>query len=80
MEIPVIRNNTVYIYRVRPDVPAGWLPNHSFQAASLYATLCSKGVSSSEAAALAELYIFKHLFEGIQFDTSLEAKVQSFLC
>ena len=75
----MFRNNTIYIYRVRPDPPAGWLTCHSFQAASLYATMCSKGLPSSEASALAELYIFQHLFEGIQFDKELQTKVKSYL-
>lgn len=80
MEIPVIRESKVYLYRVRPDPPAGWLLNHSFQAASLYATMCSHGLPSQEAAALAELYVFQQLFEGIQFNKALEEKVKSFLC
>ena len=79
MEIPVFRKGVWYTYRVKPDVPGGWLSRHSYQAASLYATAQSCGYSPQESEVLAEMYIFKQIFEGLQYNKEQEAKLTSLM-
>ena len=79
MKIPVFRNGTWIDYEPPRELPSGWQPSHSYQAASLFATALAKGYSPTAAASLAEMYIFKQIFEGIVYDTKFEGQLQSVL-
>ena len=79
MEIPVFRKGVWYTYRVKHDVPAGWLPHHSYQAASLYATAQSRGFTPQESEVLAEMYIFKQIFEGLEYKKDQEQTLLSLM-
>ena len=57
----------------------GWQKKHEFQAASLYSTALSKGYSPLESNAFAEMYIFKQIHEGIQYDKRREAQLKELL-
>jgi hypothetical protein len=76
MKIPVFRKGEWIEYEPPREVPGGWQKQHSFQAASIFASARSKGSSPKEAACLAEMYIFKQLFPGIQYDTKFESKLE----
>ncbi len=77
MKIPIFRKGQWIEYETPREVPSGWLPHHSFQAASVFATARSLGYAPNEAASLAEVYVFKQIFEGIQYDASFESKLQT---
>ncbi len=79
MEIPVFRKGVWYTYRVKPDVPAGWQRHHSYQAAALFATAQSRGYSPLESVALSDMYIFKQIFQGLQYNKEQEEKLQSLM-
>ena len=79
MKIPVFRNGTWIEYEPPREVPSGWQPFHSYQAASLYATAHTLGYSATVSASLAEMYIFKQIFEGIEYERKMEADLQSLL-
>ncbi len=79
MEIPVIRKSKLYVYKVREDCPAGWLPVHSLRAAALFATAQSCGYSPQESDDLAEVYVLKQIFPGMKYEQSLEKKLQALL-
>lgn len=76
MKIPVFRKGQWIEYEPPREVPGGWQPKHSFQAASFYATARSQGYTPKESASLAEMSIFKQLFPGIQYDQRFESKLQ----
>lgn len=79
MEIPVFRKGVWYSYRVKQDIPCGWLSHHSYQAASFYATAQSRGYSHEMSEALAEMYIFKQIFEGLQYQQEKEEALRSLM-
>lgn len=79
MEIPVFRKGVWYSYHVKDDVPSGWLSRHSYQAASLYATAQSRGYSKEMAESLAEMYIFKQIFEGLQYQKQQEEELKALM-
>ena len=64
--------------QVHKDIP-GWQKKHDFQAASLYATALSKGHSPLESNALAEMYVFKEIYEGITYIKKKEAQLRKLL-
>lgn len=76
MKIPVFRKGQWIEYEPPREVPGGWQTKHSFQAASIFATARSKGYVPKEAASLAEMYMFKQLFPGIQYDSKFESKLE----
>jgi hypothetical protein len=79
MKISVFRKGTWVEYEVPRELPSGWQPFHSYQAASVFATARGLGYSPKASASLAELYIFKQLFEGIVYDAKFEADLQTVL-
>lgn len=79
MKIPVFRKGNWIEYEPPRELPSGWQPCHSYQAASLYATAHTLGYPPSVSASLAEIYIFKQIFEGIVYDENVESKLQSIL-
>lgn len=79
MEIPVFRKGVWYSYRVKQDLPSGWLPRHSYQAASLFATAQSRGHSQEMSESLAEMYIFKQIFDGLHYQPKQEETLTSLM-
>lgn len=79
MKIPVFRKGHWVEYEPPREVPSGWQPFHSYQAASLFATAHTLGYSPKASASLAEMYIFKQIFEGIVYDTKFESQLQALL-
>jgi hypothetical protein len=79
MKIPVFRKGQWIEYEVPRELPSGWQPFHSFQAASFFATAHALGYSPKTSASLAEMYIFKQIFEGITYDSTLESQLQKVL-
>ena len=57
----------------------GWQKKHEYQAASLYATALSKGYTSLESNAFAEVYILKQIHEGMTYDKKKEAQLKELL-
>ena len=57
----------------------GWQKKHEYQAASLYATALSKGYTSLESNAFAEMYILKQIHEGMTYDKKKEAQLKELL-
>lgn len=79
MKISVFRKGQWIEYEAPREVPSGWQPSHSYQAASLYATARGLGYDPKTSAALAEMYIFKQIFEGISYDAKYETQLESVL-
>jgi hypothetical protein len=79
MKIPIFRKGQWIEYEPPRELPSGWQPFHSYQAASLYATAHVLGHSPKASASLAEVYIFKQIFEGIVYDTKFESELESVL-
>lgn len=79
MKIPVFRNGNWIEYEPPREVPSGWQPFHSYQAASIYATAHAYGYSAKASASLAEICIFKQIFEGIVYDSKLESQLEALL-
>jgi hypothetical protein len=79
MKIPVFRKGTWIEYEPPREVPSGWQSFHSYQAASIFATAHALGYSVKASASLAEICIFKQIFEGIVYDSKLEAQLQAVL-
>ena len=79
MKIPVFRKGKWIEYEAPRETPAGWLPHHNFQAAAAFGTAHSLGNTPKESAALAEMYIFKQIFEGLKYDSKFESKLTTIL-
>lgn len=79
MKISVFRKGQWIEYEVPREVPSGWQPSHSYQAASLFATARVLGYDPKASTALAEMYIFKQIFDGIAFDPKYESQLESLL-
>lgn len=79
MEISVFRKGEWIVYTIPKELPSGWQSNHSYQAASLYASAKIQGYPPLVSASIAELYIFKQLFEGILYDAKFESLLQTVL-
>lgn len=79
MKIPVFRKGKWIEYEAPRETPAGWLPQHTYQAASVYATAHSLGNGPKESASMAEMYVFKQIFEGILYDPKFESKLSTIL-
>ena len=79
MKISVFRNGKWIDYEQPREVPSGWQPFHSYQAASLYATAHTLGYSPTASTALAEMYVMKQIFEGMVYETKYEEQLQALL-
>ncbi len=79
MDIPVFRKGKWIRYTVPVDGTVYWNSHQKLQAASLYATAISKGLSPSQSAVLTECYINKQLYPGLQYSKELETHIQSLL-
>lgn len=77
--IPVFRKGVWIEYSVPSDVERHWNKAMKLQAASMYATAVSKGISPSQSAVLAECYVNKQMYPGVQYSKSIEDQLQSFL-
>jgi len=77
MKIPVFRKGKWIEYESPREVPSGWQPFHSYQAASIFASAHAKGYSAKASTSLAEMYIFKQIFAGIVYDAKLESQLES---
>lgn len=73
--VPVFRQGAWIHYPLPSTVNALWSQEHIFKAASLYATALSQGYSPDESAMLAEAYVNKLIFTGIQYNRSLESRL-----
>jgi hypothetical protein len=76
--ISVFRNNKWIQYKVPADLERYWSQSLKRQAGSLYATAVSKGLSPSQSAVLAECYVNKQLYPGLQYSKSIEEQLQMF--
>ncbi len=79
MEIPVFRNGQWISYTPPEEPPVGWSDSHSFQAASVFATAQSRGYSTKDSVAFAEMFVFKQIFEGLVYDSRLEKELEKLL-
>ena len=77
MEIPVLRKGILYTYKTREEYPAGWSPQHTFRAASVFATAQSRGYTTQESEGFAEMFVFKQIFPGLLYEKRLEQKLAS---
>jgi hypothetical protein len=76
--IPTFRKGSWIEYSVPQDVARHWNKVMKLQAASIYATAVSKGISPSQSAVLAECYVNKQMYPGLQYNKSIEDQLQSF--
>jgi hypothetical protein len=76
--IPIFRNGAWIHYTVPVDMERHWNSSMKRQAASLYATAVSKGISPSQSAMLAECSVNKQLYPGLQYNKSIEELLQQF--
>lgn len=79
MKIPIFRKGNWMEYEVPREVPPGWKPSHNYMAASVFATAHALGNNPKESAALAEMYVFKQIFEGLVYDSKFESKLTMIL-
>ncbi len=79
MKIPVYRDGKWISFSVSDDMKRYWSQANMFQAASVYATAITKGYSPSQSEVYAEAWVNKQLYEGLSYDTKLEAVLKSFL-
>jgi hypothetical protein len=75
--IPVFSNGRWISYSPPSDV--FWSRNWNLQAASLYAAALQKGYSEKEAAQLAEMYVSKQLYTGLQYSKRFEDQLKALL-
>ena len=76
MSIPVFRKGSWIQYPLPTAIDPLWSKKHLFRAASFYATALSQGYSPSESAVLAESFVHKEAYPGLQFSKQLERKLQ----
>jgi hypothetical protein len=76
MSIPVFRKGSWIEYPLPRVIDPLWSKKHLFRAASFYATALSQGYSPSESTVLAESYIHKEVYPGLQFSRQLERKLE----
>lgn len=79
MSLPVFQNGTWITYPLPKPVDALWSQSNIFQAASFYAAALSQGYEPNESAILAEAYIHKKVYNGLQYHDSLENKLKSIM-
>ena len=79
MSIPVFRKGSWIQYPLPPVVDPLWSQQHLFRAASFYATALSKGFSTLESASLAECFIHKEVYPGLQFSRQIEGRLQAIM-
>ncbi len=75
--VPVFSNGRWISYPLPSDVV--WSSNWNLQAASLYAAALAKGHSEKEAAQLAEMYVSKQMYKGLQFPKRFEDQLKDLL-
>ena len=76
MRIPVFSNGRWISYELPFDVR--WSANWNLQAASVYAAALEKGFPEKEASALAEMYVNKQLYKGLQYSQKIEDQLNQF--
>ena len=76
MSIPVFRKGTWILYPVPPQQDALWNKSHLLKAASFYALALSQGVSSEESAILAECFVNKEVYPGLNYNARLQRKLE----
>ncbi len=76
MSIPVFRKGSWIQYPIPSSIDPLWSKKHLFRAASFYATALSQGYSPSESAVLAESFVHKEVYPGLQFSRQLERKLE----
>ena len=77
MSIPVFRKGSWIQYPIPAVVDPLWSKKHLFRAASFYATALSQGYSPSESASLAESFVHKEAYPGLEFPRHVERKLQA---
>jgi hypothetical protein len=78
MSLPVFRKG-VWMEQTKPLVDPLWSREHTFQAASFYATAVSQGFSTQEASALSEAYIYKQIYTELQYSKTIEMKIKQIM-
>lgn len=76
MRVPVFSNGRWISYEVPSDVR--WSSNWNLQAASVYAAALQKGFPDKEASMLAEAFITKQLYKGLQYSPKIEDQLNQF--
>jgi hypothetical protein len=74
--IPVFRNGK-WISVPLPSTASPWSQRQKLQAASLYATAVSNGLSPHHAGVLAECFVNKDLY-GVTYDKTIEERLKTF--
>lgn len=77
--IPVFRKGQWIEYSVPTCLDPLWSRENLYQAASFYGTAVSQGYSPSESAALAEAYIMKKIYSGLEYPSLLESKLKKIM-
>ena len=77
--IPVFRKGQWIEYSVPVCLDPLWSKADLYQAAAFYGTAVSQGYSPSESAALAEAYIMKKIYSGLEYPLMLESKLKKIM-
>lgn len=78
MSLPVFRKG-VWIEQKKAVVDPLWSREHTFQAASFYATAVSQGFSTQEASALSEAFLYKQIYSDLQYSKQIEMKIKQIM-
>ena len=77
--IPVFRKAQWIIYMLPDPIDPLWNKEHCFQAASFYATALDQGYNPSESDALAQAFIMKKVYSGLQYPEGIESKLKTIM-
>lgn len=78
MEIPVFRKG-VWIQQKKSVVDPLWSKDHRFQGASFYATAISQGLSTQEASALSDAFVYKQIYSDLRYSKTIEMKIKQIM-
>lgn len=77
--IPVFREGKWIAYRLPSPIDPFWEKDHCFEAASFYATALHQGYSPTESDALAQVFIMKKVYQGLEYPESIKSKIQKIM-
>lgn len=79
MSVPVFRNKSWVQYKGPVVTDPLWSQSDLLRAASFYATAVSQGFPTNEAAFLAECFVHKEVYPGLQYSRPIERRLQQIM-
>lgn len=76
VSIPIFRNGVWLQYPIPPVLDPLWSQTDLLRAASFYATAVSQGISTNDAASLAECFVHREVYPTLQYPRAIDIKLQ----